>query len=571
MTAFPTDALFEALANSVWRGTLLVAVTALALRVFKRTTAAERYCVWFAVLLVTAAAPIVQTLGAWRAASGPSTAQQMGVSAFVDSVPRVLAPDASWAITPISAVPQPLLLAWLVVGLLLMLRLGLRCWSALKLKRDSYEPVGEFAGALTEWEQRLQTSRLSPTRMSERMKSPVAIGWARPAVVLPEDCELRASRDEVELLWRHEQAHLARRDDWTQFVAESVCAALWFHPAVYWIKRELTHERELACDEAVLNSGVEASAYARALGRWAERTALGELPVGAMGIGRSESQIIRRIEMLLSPSRIFRTGGARWTFAAGLATAVGLSALLAVAGPVVIKAQSPVEPVVAVETPVRVEMPVEVEARFEAVVPPVPRVKPTVALMSQAVPVPPVAPVAPVAPTPPAPPSPAAEESQEAMADHQVEGERMERWHEEMQPRIREIQAAAANVHEFVAEHMAPHQQKIHQLASAFADAHAAHAEEIAPFVEEMSRLGQEMGNAASEQLRKEKQARMEDLVAQMEAREPALRQRLELETAKIETAMQPLQDELKRLETVLQQKESELWDAEKELQESLR
>ena len=52
MTAFPIDALFEALANSLWRGMLLVIVVAIALRVLKRVTAAERYSVWFAVLLV---------------------------------------------------------------------------------------------------------------------------------------------------------------------------------------------------------------------------------------------------------------------------------------------------------------------------------------------------------------------------------------------------------------------------------------------------------------------------------------------------------------------------------------
>ena len=69
MTAFPMDALFEALANNLWRGTLLVVVVAIALRALKRTTAAERYSVWFAVLLVIAAAPVVETAAVWLAAS----------------------------------------------------------------------------------------------------------------------------------------------------------------------------------------------------------------------------------------------------------------------------------------------------------------------------------------------------------------------------------------------------------------------------------------------------------------------------------------------------------------------
>ncbi len=73
MTTFPIDALFEALANNLWRGTLLVVVVAIALRALKRTTAAERYSVWFAVLLVITTAPAVQTAVVWLAASESST------------------------------------------------------------------------------------------------------------------------------------------------------------------------------------------------------------------------------------------------------------------------------------------------------------------------------------------------------------------------------------------------------------------------------------------------------------------------------------------------------------------
>lgn len=454
MTAFPMDALFEALTNNLWRGTLLVAVVAIALRALKRTTAAERYSVWFAVILVITTAPAVQTAVVWLAAS-ESSLSVATTPATLDPLPRATGSDvpveSAWTISPLFAVPQPLLFVWLAVTALLVVRLGRRCSFALALKRDSMEPYPELAKELDEWEYRLESARLARTRVTERMRSPVAIGWVHPAVLLPEGCDQRLGWEDVELLWRHEQAHLSRRDDWTQLVAEGLCAVMWFHPAIYWIRRELNREREMACDEAVLNGGVEASSYARALGRWAEQATMGGLPVGTMGIGESESQIIRRIEMLLSPSRIFRSSETGWTFAAGLTTAVGLLALLTLAGPLVIRAQSADEPQVEPEAAVIVAGPAEANPLVDVVMPPVHPVEPPAVVVSQAAPVP---------PTPPEPPQPDADHARASAAHAEEIEERVHRLRAEMQLRIDEIHEHAAKVRAYVREYTRPSPQE---------------------------------------------------------------------------------------------------------------
>jgi len=159
------------------------------------------------------------------------------------------------------------------------------------------EPYPELAKELGEWEYRLESARLARTRVTERMRSPVAIGWVHPAVLLPEGC-------------------------------------------------------------------------------WAEQAASEELPVGAMGIGRSQAQIIRRIEMLLCPPRSFRSSGTGWTFAAGFTTAVGLVTLLTLTGPVVIRARSADEPQFEPEAAVIVAGPAELNALVDVVMPLVNPVEP---------------------------------------------------------------------------------------------------------------------------------------------------------------------------------------------------
>ena len=50
----------------------------------------------------------------------------------------------------------------------------------------------------------------------------------------------------------HELAHLKRRDHWTAWLEVVVACLWWWHPVVWWARRELRHYAELACDAWVL-------------------------------------------------------------------------------------------------------------------------------------------------------------------------------------------------------------------------------------------------------------------------------------------------------------------------------
>ena len=96
---------------------------------------------------------------------------------------------------------------------------------------------------------------------------PMTWGLWRACLLLPEQARHwpreQASKEEPVLL--HELGHIQRRDCLTQLLAQVVCALYWFNPLTWIAARRMQIERERACDDRVLNTGVEPSSYAKHL------------------------------------------------------------------------------------------------------------------------------------------------------------------------------------------------------------------------------------------------------------------------------------------------------------------
>ena len=90
---------------------------------------------------------------------------------------------------------------------------------------------------------------------------PVVWGILRCRLLLPAAAR-HWSGEQLRSVLLHELAHIKRRDTMAQLLTQIACALHWFNPLVWFAAWRLGVERERACDDLVLASGVRPSAYA---------------------------------------------------------------------------------------------------------------------------------------------------------------------------------------------------------------------------------------------------------------------------------------------------------------------
>jgi TonB family protein len=148
------------------------------------------------------------------------------------------------------------------------LRLGLGFLRLRRLRRDSAPAVLDDAAESL----RAAVAPRAELRWTDDLAQPVAFGLRRPIVLLPRSVATLSPEARLGVLC-HELVHVARHD-WPWMVAEDVVrAALWFHPAVWWLLDQLHVSREQVVDGLAVRRTGARKPYMQALLWFAEAPA----------------------------------------------------------------------------------------------------------------------------------------------------------------------------------------------------------------------------------------------------------------------------------------------------------
>lgn len=289
---------FALVLNSLWQSAAVAGLVWLALRFLPGVNAATRYIVWWvalAVVLLLPLAPVLTRPETTRAvihsahAAPPNTLLPANDSPVMVTVrPR---PSAKW--------PLAITLLWSVAFL----------YGSSRTVRSYLWLRGVKARAIASPAALPITRRKARLLMSSDVSSPMAVGFLKPAVILPESLPVELESSEFDDVVLHEAAHLARFDDWANLAARMLGAALALHPVALWILRQIEREREIACDDWVVTRTGKARAYAESLAHMYELRWLGRDPrredVLAAGIFGNSFRTARRVELLIRGGRDF--------------------------------------------------------------------------------------------------------------------------------------------------------------------------------------------------------------------------------------------------------------------------
>jgi beta-lactamase regulating signal transducer with metallopeptidase domain len=241
----------ERVLNSIPEGLLIAAFAWLVLRVVGRQSAGTRFAVWFVALLAIAALPFIPSLNG----SGNVT---QGVH------PGVTLP-ASWG--------AAIFVVWILLAALAATRVLFGLWKLRVVRKNCIAiATSELDPALRNVVEQFATRRRVTICRSAETRVPTAIGFFKPTIVIPEWALQELPAEELKIILLHEFAHLERWDDWTNLAQKVVRTIFFFHPAVWWIEKRLSLEREMACDDVVLAETQNPRAYAECLVSLAEKS-----------------------------------------------------------------------------------------------------------------------------------------------------------------------------------------------------------------------------------------------------------------------------------------------------------
>ncbi|HEX2491832.1 MAG TPA: M56 family metallopeptidase, partial [Blastocatellia bacterium] len=341
-------ALIQLLLDAFIKSAVILLAAGLLARSLRKASAAYRHLVWSVAMASLLALPLLSVaLPSWRIEALPSLATIASVDATdangsrepdgFGAIAAAPAPDrmqvpgagllaerqpsgiveessASNSVSPrFDAAPNPvapsgndfdwkvaLLLAWMAGAFAVSARLvvgAARVWLLTRQAQgveSSWVMLARMVGV------RLRLRRRVRIFKTDRISMPMTWGVMRSAVLLPKEADLWTTECRW-IVMAHELTHVKRRDCLMQALAQLACAVYWFNPLVWLAAWRLRVERELACDDHVLEAGAKASDYASHLVEIAR--SFGVANCGSpVAVGMACSHLESRVRSILDPN-----------------------------------------------------------------------------------------------------------------------------------------------------------------------------------------------------------------------------------------------------------------------------
>jgi beta-lactamase regulating signal transducer with metallopeptidase domain len=268
----------EVFVAGLWQGLIFIGAVTLCLRFLSRASASTRFAIWSFTFALVIAIPFLQLRGV------PTISNPIAIPAAVVHASPV------WALV-IAAL-------WGMISFIRLAQLLIQVTRVHRIWKRA-APVA----STPETQAVLTQSRSAQLCTSSDVDSPCVIGFLSPRLLVPQTLFYRLIESELHQIVLHECEHLRRRDDWINFAQKVALALFPLNPALLFVERRLSLERELACDAGVISRTSAPFDYARCLTRLAEHHLQTRNLALALSAWSRQSELARRVHTLLKPMR----------------------------------------------------------------------------------------------------------------------------------------------------------------------------------------------------------------------------------------------------------------------------
>ena len=290
----------SALLNFLWQGLLVGLIAAVLLGLSRQARPQVRYAIACVALVFCFALPLIgvlQTLSvdtirdvgfvALPSITAVGTATDSTISA--DAVTGVLNDQLPWVV-----------IAWSLGCAFFTLRMAMGLSWISSARRHSLANVGgSLQSKLNLLAIQFGVQRPIQLLICNDIDSPVTAGWWKPVVMVPAALTVRLPPDYIEALLAHELAHIKRHDYLVNLLQSFIEAVLFFHPAVWWLSKQIRIERENIADDLAAEVLGEPRQLAVALAALDEFQFAGPLLAPAAHGGN----LMSRIQRLMKPTQ----------------------------------------------------------------------------------------------------------------------------------------------------------------------------------------------------------------------------------------------------------------------------
>jgi TonB family protein len=307
----------------LWQTTLVLALIGLLATVLRRAPARYIEGLWTVALLkLLVPLPLLAVLWPALKRLAASAGQQQAVQRLSRlAYPELLRIEPPQSAGVSAAWPLVAAVLW-ILGTTVLLALW---WRRARVSEPASELPWHASDDIVERVGRAARTAgvpLSRIRITDAAIVPCVGNFRRPMVLLPRVVVQSLRGDELHAVLVHEEAHRRRGDLWRGALQRLTICLFYFYPPAWWLARRLRAAAEMACDEAVLATGIDARTYARALAR----TVVLELdarPVPALASGRSHLRA--RLQRIQKPEDYAATRRHGAAVAVAVVAAAGLS------------------------------------------------------------------------------------------------------------------------------------------------------------------------------------------------------------------------------------------------------